>query len=104
MGSYVCNNNRMEVRMKLASLIAAYAILSCPLASAVAAQEAATAPGPSAVGTVGENAATRSKADNLPDSRKGNLQKSDDNAGRKGVSCQRDTFFKGEDGQMHLCK
>ena len=91
--------------MKLANLIAAYAILSCALASAVAAQDAATVPGPSAVGTVGENAATRSKADDLPDSRKGsNLQKSDDNVGRKGVSCQRDTFFKGEDGQMHLCK
>ena len=25
-------------------------------------------------------------------------------AGRKGVSCQRDIFFKGDDGKMHLCK
>ena len=53
--------------MKLANLIAAGAILSYALVSAVAAQQAATAPGPSAVGTVGENAAARSKADDLPE-------------------------------------
>jgi hypothetical protein len=87
--------------MKLANLIAAYAILSCALASAVAAQDAATAPGPSAGGA---EPATRSKAADLPNSRKANTKKSDGIAGRKGVSCQRDTFFKGEDGQMHLCK
>jgi hypothetical protein len=104
-GSYVGNSsNQMAVRMKLANLIAACAILSFALANEVAAQDAATAPRPGAIGTVGENAATRSKGDDLAASRNNNLRKSDENSGRKGFSCQRDTLFKGQDGQMHLCK
>ena len=88
--------------MKLANLIVACVILSGVLANAVAAQDAATAP--NATGAATGNLARPSKGDPPPDPRKANPAKSDDDTGRKGVSCQRDTFFKGEDGQMHLCK
>ncbi|WGS23118.1 MULTISPECIES: hypothetical protein [unclassified Bradyrhizobium] len=89
--------------MKLAHLVVACSILSCALAGPAIARDAATGHGRGATGTVGADTATPPKGAGHASS-KDNPRTSDDNAGRKGVSCQRDTFFKGDDGQMHLCK
>ncbi|WGR91436.1 hypothetical protein MTX26_13085 [Bradyrhizobium sp. ISRA443] len=89
--------------MKLTRLVLACSVLSCVLAGHAIARDAATGHGRSPTGTVGADTATPPKGAGHASS-KDNPRKSDDNAGRKGVSCQRDIFFKGDDGQMHLCK
>lgn len=77
------------------STLGAVAILSCALAGAVNAQQATKSKGHPAIGTVG--AASKNDASD-------SQHRKSDVPGRPGVSCQRDTFFTGNDGQRHLCK
>jgi hypothetical protein len=97
--------HNMEVRMaKLKNLVEACAILSCARASPVTAQEVPPPPA-AAQSAPAANAAASSRSDARADHSKGHRRADPTaGAGRKGVSCQRDIFFKGEDGQMHLCK
>jgi hypothetical protein len=49
------------------------------------------------------NTVTKSSIAKHTNSRNGHRSSAND-AGRKGISCQRDIPYKGDDGQMHLCK
>jgi hypothetical protein len=68
---------------------AACVILSLALASQISAKEV--------------NTVTQSSIAKHTNSRNGHRSSTND-AGRKGISCQRDIPYKGDDGQMHLCK
>lgn len=79
------------------STLGAAAILSCAFVGAVNAQQATKSKNMDhpATGTVG--AASKNDASD-------SQHRKSDVPGRPGVSCQRDTFFTGDDGQRHLCK
>ena len=82
------------------------AILFCALANPAVAQDATT---PSASGrnttidAAGTSSDPQAKRDEQAKSKEAQPHERDGLSGRRGVSCQRDTFFKGEDGQRHLC-
>jgi hypothetical protein len=94
-----CVTPNLEGCMAKLKTLGAVTFLSFALASAVSAQQVTKSSGDRTKGTVGTN--TAASKNGTSDSRSG---RSDGVAGRPGVSCQRDTFFTGEDGQRHLCK
>jgi len=69
---------------------AACAILSFALASQISAKEV--------------NTAAQSSAAKQTNSKNGHRSPESDDTGRKGISCQRDIPYRGDDGKMHLCK
>lgn len=78
--------------------LGAVAVLSVVLGSAVSAQQATKSSGHPTTGTVGADTA-------VPKGNAGDAQHRKSGVpGRPGISCQRDTYFTGEDGQRHLCK